>query len=425
MTDSTTISAARATSRLSSVRADAVRAPAARRAARARGAEASDAVGGDVTAADEAADQRLGHVAGADEADRSSGEDRQGSRSLPHSTPRRRLVTRSAASPRCRRAAAPRRSRRRRSRPSACRRSREVCWSWAQVLPSARLIASAPAAPSLPMPVITTASVAAAVHLGGREHRHVGGGAAAVDQRAVGERRPCRGRRTRGGDRRARSGTAPASGRSPCWASRTRPGWPRRGARRARPVKPAGMCCTMTIARRRSAGSAGMSSESAAGPPVEIAMHAQARQPAGQRGARDGDRSPEGRPAWRQRRRRGGATAAAATSLRDQLVGDLAEIDRDLAGGLGHEVDGAGGERVERLLRALAVCAENITTGVGRCCMMRAHGLGAVHAGHVEVHRDDVGRELRDLGERLVAVLRLADDLERAVARASWRSPRA
>ena len=41
------------------------------------------------------------------------------------------------------------------------------------------------------------------------------------------------------------------------------------------------------------------------------------------------------------------------------------------------------------------VCAENMTTGVGRRAHDLAHRLGAVHARHVEVHRDDVGLELR------------------------------
>ena len=44
-----------------------------------------------------------------------------------------------------------------------------------------------------------------------------------------------------------------------------------------------------------------------------------------------------------------------------------------------------------------------------------ARGLDARHAGHVDVHHDDVGLELRGLLDRLVAATRLGDDLEAVV----------
>jgi hypothetical protein len=45
-----------------------------------------------------------------------------------------------------------------------------------------------------------------------------------------------------------------------------------------------------------------------------------------------------------------------------------------------------------------------------------AGGLQAVHAGHLDVHGDDVGPQPRDQAERLGPARRLAHDLEAAVA---------
>jgi hypothetical protein len=135
-----------------------------------------------------------------------------------------------------------------------------------------------------------------------------------------------------------------------------------------------------------------MTSDSAAGPPVDTAITAS-------RGSVPGS-------VVRLRARRGDQLAA-------QLVADLRQVDRHLARRLGDEVDRAGGERVERLARALGGMRRehHDRRRLGRHDV--ANGLRAVHPRHVEVHRHDVGRQPLDLGERGRAVLGLADDVER------------
>src|SRR4051812_10116971 len=74
--------------------------------------------------------------------------------------------------------------------------------------------------------------------------------------------------------------TRPGRGRAPVWASRAGRAeqLSRRSARAA--VKWAGMCWTMTMAKRVSAGRAGMRWLRATGPPVETAMtHSLGRAP--------------------------------------------------------------------------------------------------------------------------------------------------
>ena len=188
-----------------------------------------------------------------------------------------------------------------------------------------RLIARMPSAPSLPMPVITTPSDAAAEDLRGRAHRDVGRRAAAVDlgpsvstQRAVG-------RRTRGAvagrdQRQAGSGRSPSSGLAHADSARMR-----RAARRARAVKPAGMCCTTMTASEVSPGKRGESSAERGRARRSRSPTTHNRGPTDADGARRGD----ARAAARGRAARAASASAPRVRarrrelLRVSAVGDL------------------------------------------------------------------------------------------------------
>ena len=75
-----------------------------------------------------------------------------------------------------------------------------------------------------------------------------------------------------------------------------------------------------------------------------------------------------------------------------------------------------GDERLDRLPRPLQRVRAEHHDGHGRRGEDASRGLGAVQAGHVEVHRHHVGRELRRQRHGFESVLRLPYDLEAIVA---------
>ena len=67
-----------------------------------------------------------------------------------------------------------------------------------------------------------------------------------------------------------------------------------------------------------------------------------------------------------------------------------------------------------------SACIVSMTTRMsGSVWTDAAGGLDAVHLGHRDVHQDHVGLELAGQPHRLVAVGRLADDVEALFARAT------
>jgi hypothetical protein len=104
--------------------------------------------------------------------------------------------------------------------------------------------------------------------------------------------------------------------------------------------------------------------------------------------------------------------------LGDELLGDAGErlLDAAHVGGLGHVVGGPGGERVEgRRRAALGERGEHDDRDRAAAPPQRPDRLDAVHHGHLDVHGDQVRRELLDLGLGDLPVGGGADDVDRRV----------
>ena len=177
------------------------------------------------------------------------------------------------------------------------------------------------------------------------------------------------------------------------------------------PVKPAGMCWTIRVPSPRRAGSAGSSWASARGPPVEAAMTTA-------RGAPVAGTAPRGAgAAWPLAvavadERRGGRLGDGLAQALGEVLGEGVEGLADRR--LGHEVEGALGQRVDR---AGAVGgregADDDDRHVGRAVLLQgAQDAEAVEAGHGEVEGHGVGPRGAALRERLVAVAGGAHHLE-------------
>ena len=125
----------------------------------------------------------------------------------------------------------------------------------------------------------------------------------------------------------------------------------------------------------------------------------------------------------RWRRRRPPRRERGRLHLVDQLVGDVHQLLGRERRRLLHEVDRAGVERRQDLLPGFRRDADDDDRDRLPRHLL-AHEGDAVHHRHVEIAGHDVGLQLGDQLERLVAVARRADDLdERDCARASATRP--
>ena len=258
---------------------------------------------------------------------------------------------------------------------------------------------------------------------GGVGDREVGARAQAADRGVVGEarvgrsalRRRC-GRRGRAARRRARATRRPRPrGRSARLARS------RRAASEA--VKPGGMCWTISVPAPSGEGSAGISSASARGPPVEEAMTQRAARRRADRGARD----------RRARRRWRGAGAGAApwpsrprraerrwpprrrSWRRQDLVAELCDerVERSPAGGLATSSNApSASASTARAPWAGRRRRRRRPGWPGRRAAQRPQHADAVQARHGQVERHRVGRLALAEGERLVAVLGGTDDVD-------------
>ncbi len=102
--------------------------------------------------------------------------------------------------------------------------------------------------------------------------------------------------------------------------------------------------------------------------------------------------------------------------LGDQRRADARQLGRDLARRLGQKIDGAGGEGLEGLARALARVRRQHHHRRGTRLHDLADRARAVEQRHVEVHGADVGPQRLHLGHGVAPVLGFADDFEARVA---------
>ena len=183
------------------------------------------------------------------------------------------------------------------------------------------------------------------------------------------------------------------------------------------------MCWTISEPVPSGAGSRGISSPSAFGPPVEDAIRTTLRvavrgRASDARGGRSGGRRGE-------RRAGGGALAG---------FGGVADLARQLGGevrqrlahrGLGHEVDRALGERVDGAgaVRGGEGRHHDDRDRLGLAGAQRAQHAEAVEARHVQVERQRVGAVLVAGGERLVTVGRRGDHVEALASQGVGEDP--
>ena len=194
-----------------------------------------------------------------------------------------------------------------------------VASSWAMTAAPVAASAFAPASPSEPMPVSTTASAEAPKTRGGVAEQDVDGRPAEIHRRRVVDAehelvRACRGQ-ARGGVRPARCRSARRPALRPSCASRAgTPSWPWRCSAKT-VVKIGGMCCTTSVGTCRSAPlRPARTSAMARGPPVEAPM----RRQRGATGARGRGAAAAGatRFGLRRRTRRGAGGRALRPSRR-------------------------------------------------------------------------------------------------------------
>ena len=206
--------------------------------------------------------------------------------------------------------------------------------------------------------------------------------------------------------------TRPGTTRSPCSASLTLSAHllSRRWANIR--VNTGGMCWTMTTGTGNVAGSCGSTDVSASGPPVDEPIASTSMRPVGGEAAR---------PASGTERQRGGRRRAAAPGSGGQSalilgtscvadagdrLGDAADVGR-----LADVVVGAERQGVERRAgAALGQRAEHDDRQARVGLAQLAQRAQAVEVGHLDVERDAVGRDLRELVERDAAGRRGADD---------------
>ncbi len=100
--------------------------------------------------------------------------------------------------------------------------------------------------------------------------------------------------------------------------------------------------------------------------------------------------------------------------LGHQVVADPSDVDRERPAGLGHEVDRARLERVERDRGAVAGEAREHDDARRRLRHETAEHRQAVHDRHLDVERDDVGPERAARLEAQLPVARGAHDLDPA-----------
>ena len=187
------------------------------------------------------------------------------------------------------------------------------------------------------------------------------------------------------------------------------------------PVKPAGMCWTIRVPSPRRAGSAGSSWASARGPPVEAAMTTARGAPVAGAATRAARRTAWPLAVAVADERRGGRLGDGLAQALGEVLGEGVEGLADRR--LGHEVEGALGQRVDR---AGAVGgregADDDDRHVRRAALLQgAQHAEAVEAGHGEVERHGVGPRGAALRERLVAVAGGAHHLEAGSTRARRR----
>src|SRR4051794_27666571 len=235
----------------------------------------------------------------------------------------------------------------------------------------------------------------------------------------------------------------PGSSWTPRAASRTCSGDMRSRRAASEPVKPAGMCWTMSVPSPRRSGSAGSSWASARGPPVEAAMTTARGAPVAGTAARGAGAAwavslpvPASRAggAWGAGLGRppggggGGSGVAVALAVADERrggrLGDgLAQALGEVLGegvkgladrGLGHQVEGALGQRVDRAGTVGGREGADDDDGhVRRAALLQgAQHAEAVEAGHGEVQGHRVRPRGAALRERLVAVAGRADHVE-------------
>ena len=152
-----------------------------------------------------------------------------------------------------------------------------------------------------------------------------------------------------------------------------------------------------------------MTSASARGPPVDVAM------------ATATVASLRSRTAGGCVTKRGRASACTPFEVHlrrraqrgEQRVGDAREVGADRARRLAHEIDRAELEAAEREVHAaLRARGAQHHDGARRLAHDVAERLQPVELGHLDVERHDVRLERVDLPDGLVAVARRADDLE-------------
>jgi hypothetical protein len=186
------------------------------------------------------------------------------------------------------------------------------------------------------------------------------------------------------------------------------------------------MCCTTTTGTGRAVPIAVKTRDSAHGP----RRRHRRRQPDGARRRRGARRGEHGTRAGRGPGRGGGragrpeqpgdlaAVRHEGLDLGDELLGDAgqrllhaADVRR-----LRHVVRRTGRQGVQRRGRAaLGERGEHDDRQARPRAAQLAHGLDAVHDGHLDVHRHQVRRELLDLGLRDLTVGGGADDVDRGV----------
>ena len=170
-------------------------------------------------------------------------------------------------------------------------------------------------------------------------------------------------------------------------------------------VKPAGMCCAMTIGGT-SAGIRVSTVSIAWVPPVDAPMAMSPRR----RLALRGGRLTDGGAVRRHLPEPDRAAGAQRPDPLGDAVGDLADGVR--AARLADDVDGADAQRLDAGGRALLRQRAD-DDGRNRMVLHQlAQEAEAVHARHLDVERDDVGLELQDHVPRDVRIGGAADHLD-------------
>jgi len=100
----------------------------------------------------------------------------------------------------------------------------------------------------------------------------------------------------------------------------------------------------------------------------------------------------------------------------DQIAAVALEAGRAGARGLRQYGECAGVERVHRAADIGGIEARHHHDGGRELDHDLLGRLDAVHHGHLDVHRHDIGAQLLAQLDRLLAVARLADDLELGIA---------